>query len=63
MASDTGAHLIVVGTHGRQGVKRAVLGSVAESLLRTAECPVLIVPDDLDIEIPGVDDALMSESA
>lgn len=57
MASETGAHLIVAGTHGRQGVQRAVLGSVAESLLRTAECPVLIVPNDLDIEIPNADEA------
>ncbi|MEO0559770.1 MAG: universal stress protein [Bacteroidota bacterium] len=63
MASDTGAHLIVVGTHGWQGVKRAVLGSVAESLLRTAECPVLIVPNDLDIEIPSDGSAHSSVAA
>lgn len=57
MASETGAHLIVVGTHGYQGIKRAVLGSVAEGVLRTAECPVLIVPNDLDIEMPGAEAA------
>ena len=63
MASETGAHLIVVGTHGRQGVQRAVLGSVAEGLLRTAECPVLIVPNDLDIEIPDADETVARDVA
>jgi K+-sensing histidine kinase KdpD len=36
--------LIVVGTHGRSGVTRALLGSVAERVVRTAPCPVLTVP-------------------
>lgn len=35
--------LIVMGTHGRSGIKRAVLGSVAENVLRSAKCPVLVV--------------------
>ena len=35
--------LIVMGTHGRKGVSRLVLGSVAESVLRDAPCPVLTV--------------------
>lgn len=35
--------LIVIGTHGRTGLGRLVLGSVAERLLRYAECPVLTV--------------------
>ncbi|HEU4686822.1 MAG TPA: universal stress protein, partial [Vicinamibacterales bacterium] len=35
--------LIVIGTHGRGGVQRLVLGSVAEKLLRLATCPVLTV--------------------
>ncbi|GAB5535039.1 MAG: universal stress protein [Rubricoccaceae bacterium] len=55
VAAENGTHLVVAGTHGWQGVKRAVLGSVAESVLRTAECPVLIVPNDLNIEIPDAD--------
>ena len=38
-----GADLIVMGTHGRRGLKRVLLGSVAESLVRTAPCPVLLV--------------------
>jgi universal stress protein A len=35
------ADLIVMGTHGRRGVSRALLGSVAENVVRTAPCPVL----------------------
>jgi nucleotide-binding universal stress UspA family protein len=35
--------LIVMGTHGRTGLKRLVLGSVAEQVLRRAPCPVLTV--------------------
>jgi nucleotide-binding universal stress UspA family protein len=42
-ATKLGADLIVMGTHGRQGLRRALLGSVAESLVRTAPCPVLLV--------------------
>lgn len=38
------ANLVVMGTHGRTGFNRLVLGSVAEKVLRTAPCPVLCVP-------------------
>lgn len=38
------ADLIVMGTHGRRGVKRLLLGSVTEAVLREAPCPVLTVP-------------------
>jgi nucleotide-binding universal stress UspA family protein len=38
------ADLIVLGTHGRGGVDRLVLGSVTEKVLRKATCPVLTVP-------------------
>lgn len=38
------ADLIVMGTHGRSGFDRIVLGSVTEKVLRKADCPVLIVP-------------------
>jgi nucleotide-binding universal stress UspA family protein len=37
------AGLVVMGTHGRHGVSRAVLGSVAEQFLRISTCPVLLV--------------------
>ena len=43
-ASEWGADLIVLGTHGRGGIKRLLLGSTAESVLRHAPCPVLVVP-------------------
>ena len=42
-AKERRADLIVVGTHGRQGLPRALLGSVAEKVVRTAPCPVLVV--------------------
>ncbi len=35
--------LIVMGTHGHTGIKHALLGSVAENVVRRAECPVLTV--------------------
>ncbi|WP_233853684.1 universal stress protein [Paraburkholderia sp. HD33-4] len=38
------ADAIVIGTHGRRGVRRLVLGSVAERVLRNARCPVLLIP-------------------
>lgn len=38
--------LVVVGTHGRRGLDRLLLGSVAERVLRTADLPVLIVHDE-----------------
>jgi nucleotide-binding universal stress UspA family protein len=39
------ADLIVMGTHGRRGLNRALLGSDAENVLREATCPVLLVRD------------------
>lgn len=42
--SDNDVDMLVVGTHGRSGVSRVLLGSVAEKLLRTATIPVLAVP-------------------
>lgn len=38
-----GADLVVMGTHGRRGVQRLVLGSVAERFLRFSTCPVMLV--------------------
>jgi len=40
-----GADLVAMGTHGRRGVQRLVLGSVAERFLRVSHCPVLLTRD------------------
>ncbi len=40
---DSGADLLVIGSHGRRGVRRLLLGSIAENLVRKADISVLIV--------------------
>jgi universal stress protein A len=42
-AAELGVDLIVMGTHGRRGISRALLGSVAETVVRRAPCAVLTV--------------------
>ncbi len=57
VAADRGTDLVVVGTHGRSGFSRLMLGSVAERVLRLAPCPVLTVrgvPADAAREQPAV---------
>ena len=44
LARERGIDLIVVGTHGRRGAAHLFLGSVAETVVRRAECPVLVAP-------------------
>ena len=39
------ADLVVMGTHGRTGLPRLMLGSVAERVVRMAKCPVITVPE------------------
>ena len=48
LADGESADLIVVGTHGRTGVKHLVVGSIARSVLKTAHRPVLIVAGPLE---------------
>ena len=43
-AAENGTDLIVIGTHGRTGFERFMLGSVTEKVVRKARCPVLTVP-------------------
>ncbi len=43
LASDLEADLVVVGTHGRSAIARALLGSVAHAVVNLAPCPVLVV--------------------
>ena len=42
-AKELGVDLIVMSTHGRRGISRALLGSVTETVVRSAPCPVLTV--------------------
>jgi nucleotide-binding universal stress UspA family protein len=44
LAVDMKADLVVLGTHGRRGLPRAILGSVAERVVRLSPVPVLTVP-------------------
>jgi nucleotide-binding universal stress UspA family protein len=43
VATEEGADYIVIGTRGRGGIERALLGSVADRVVRTAPCPVVTV--------------------
>lgn len=52
-ADAAAADLIVVGTHGRSGLSRLLLGSVAGDVLRTAPCPVLTVPPHAADAVPA----------
>lgn len=45
VAAELDADLIMLGTHGRTGIKRILLGSVAERVVRLAGCPVFVVRD------------------
>jgi nucleotide-binding universal stress UspA family protein len=42
-AKDWGADLVVIGSYGRHGITRALVGSVADSVMRHAPCPVVVV--------------------
>ena len=45
LAEDTGVGLIVVGSRGHGGIRRALMGSVSDAAVRHAHCPVLVVRD------------------
>jgi nucleotide-binding universal stress UspA family protein len=49
------ADLVVMGTHGRRGFERLLIGSVAEKVLRKAPCPVLLVPPHVTAHAPTED--------
>jgi nucleotide-binding universal stress UspA family protein len=42
IAAEEAADMIVLGTHGRSGISRMLMGSVAEAVVRRAPCPVLV---------------------
>lgn len=43
-AKDRNIDLILMGTHGRTGLKRVLMGSVAQNVIAHAPCPVMVVP-------------------
>lgn len=47
-ATEAGADLIVIPSHGRHGLKRVLLGSVTERVMRHSECPVLVLRHTTD---------------
>jgi universal stress protein A len=47
--------LIVMGSHGRSGLSRLIMGSVAERVMRDAPCPVLIVKQHVDAPAPATE--------
>jgi nucleotide-binding universal stress UspA family protein len=56
LASELEADLIVIGTHGLQGVARWLLGSVAEGVVRQAQCPILVVPPEPGkLQVPAIE--------
>ena len=56
IAADLEADLVVVGTHGRHGIARLLLGSVAEAVVRLAPCPVFVVrPKALPEQVPQIE--------
>lgn len=56
-AQDKGCDLIVMGTHGRTGLGRLLMGSVAENVLPKANCPVLLVKGGQPVSAPACDRA------
>jgi nucleotide-binding universal stress UspA family protein len=46
LAEELGAGLIVMGSRGRGGIRRALMGSVSDSVVRHAHCPVMVVRED-----------------
>jgi nucleotide-binding universal stress UspA family protein len=53
-ARQWGADMIVIGTHGRTGLRRLLLGSVAETVMRQAPCPVVTVRTDGRLGSPAL---------
>jgi nucleotide-binding universal stress UspA family protein len=46
VAEEIDADLVVIGTHGRRGLARALLGSVAEHVVRTGRRPIVTIRSD-----------------
>jgi nucleotide-binding universal stress UspA family protein len=50
LSEELGAGLVVMGSRGRGGLKRALMGSVSDSVVRHAHCPVLVVRPDKSVD-------------
>ena len=44
LASEQQADMVIIATHGKAGFKRILLGSVTEKLIKTLDCPLLVLP-------------------
>jgi nucleotide-binding universal stress UspA family protein len=56
LAESVAADMIVIGSHGRHGMARWLLGSVAEAVVRQASCPVLVVPPlSQELRVPNIE--------
>ncbi len=54
LAAESDVDLIVIGSHGRSGFDRAMVGSVSEKVLRSAHCPVMVVNTGDEVSQLGV---------
>ncbi len=52
LARELGADLIVMGSRGRRGIRRAIGGSISDAVIRHAPCPVLVVRSPERAEVP-----------
>ncbi len=62
LAQDVDCDLVVMGTHGRSGLMRMLLGSTAEYVLRHAPCPVMTIKADVPVPVPEPEAALAQEA-
>ncbi len=53
VAADRNADIVVMGSHGRSGINRWLLGSVAESVIQNAPCPILIEHETKPVDKPA----------
>lgn len=53
LAEREGADMIVMSSHGRTGLARLVMGSIAEAVMRAAPCPILIVKPEVKLHTAG----------